>query len=803
MAHVLNASLRRLTLLLLIVIVCLAGRDVGAQEKGEKQAPQPAEITKVLDSTERELKREPARLGKLNEYLKQLPNFRSWATKCIADTEKALAQTEEGFKSLGDPVKGETAAVVKKRAALEKEKAAAEKALATCRVIELRSAEFIDEINALKQSILAEQLLAKGPNLFVLLRENWQQPAIWIDASKEFIVEHSGLDKLTQVQWLMFVLVLALSAGASMVVRTALRNWEQHHEPGDVLSRQLLCALVTTFRHYAPSLLTSAAAALFLHFATSAFKPTPFLTLFAYGLPAVFVSMALIHLFLYTPLNLRGLRKISSDAGRALARRLKVLVLLIFIGYILFATILSQSLPEPALLVARAVYAAVLVLNLIWVIWLAGRLHGATRSLVIRILISALLLGMLSAEFLGYRNLSGYMLRTILGTLIALGLFALLSDLVSDAFDSLERGELRWQKKLRDKLGAKPGEHLPGVVWVRLLLSTALWVGLVVALIFVWQVPTAYVDIAAHYLLDGFKVGTVHIDPLRIVEAVLILALLLALNGWIRRRFEKKWLAKTRMDRGARESVATITGYVGVTIVLLIALSVAGMDFSNLAIIAGALSLGIGFGLQNIVNNFVSGLILLFERPVKTGDWIVVGGVEGYVKRISIRSTQIQTFDRADVIVPNSELVSGQVTNWMLHDMRGRVRVPVGVAYGSDTAAVKDVLLSVANEHPDVITDGILAPPPRVLFVRFGDSSLDFELRAHVRDVDRRMVVISDLNFAIDATFREKNIEIPFPQRDLHVKNLPGKHAPAPEQAPLEEVPHEDRNTKERDGGDT
>jgi len=215
---------------------------------------------------------------------------------------------------------------------------------------------------------------------------------------------------------------------------------------------------------------------------------------------------------------------------------------------------------------------------------------------------------------------------------------------------------------------------------------------------------------------------------------------------------------------------------------------VAGVEFTNLAIIAGALSVGIGFGLQNIVNNFVSGLILLVERPIRTGDWIMVGSTEGYVKKISIRSTQIQTFDRADVIVPNSELISGQVTNWMLSDPWGRVRVPVGVAYGSDTARVMEILLDVANKHPLVITNYPGVGQPRALFRAFGDSSLDFELRCFIRDVDKRLATISDLNLAIDAAFREAGIEIPFPQRDLHFRNGAPSGVPASAATPPDPV---------------
>ena len=203
----------------------------------------------------------------------------------------------------------------------------------------------------------------------------------------------------------------------------------------------------------------------------------------------------------------------------------------------------------------------------------------------------------------------------------------------------------------------------------------------------------------------------------------------------------------------------------------LLALSMAGVELANIALIAGALSVGIGFGLQNIVNNFISGVILLFERPIKTGDWIVVGGTEGYVKKISIRSTQIQTFDRSDVIVPNSELISTQVTNWMFRDKLGRVIVPIGVAYGTDVELVKQILLDIAYQHPSVITKSPIISKPWVLFRTFGDSSLNFELRCYIRAVDDRLSVISDINFAIDKAFRDADIQIPFPQRDVHMIN--------------------------------
>ncbi|MGD8576671.1 MAG: mechanosensitive ion channel, partial [Thiohalophilus sp.] len=337
----------------------------------------------------------------------------------------------------------------------------------------------------------------------------------------------------------------------------------------------------------------------------------------------------------------------------------------------------------------------------------------------------------------------------------------------------LEYGRNRWQQTFRVSLGLDGTGRIQGFFWIRMVVNLGLLLLLIWLLILIWDLSENAVQQLEFLFTQGFTIGSLKVVPSRILIALLSLGVLVAISAWIKGRLLHN-LESSPMERGAREAMVTIVGYVGTAIAIIVALGIAGLDFSNLAIIAGALSVGIGFGLQNIVNNFISGLILLFERPVKTGDWIVVGNTEGYVKRIRIRSTQIQTFDRADVIVPNSELISGQVTNWMLHDLLGRAVIPVGVAYGSNTQKVKDILLQVASENPEVISDGS-APEPYVLFREFGDSSLNFELRCYIKNIDRRLRVVSEMNFAIDAAFRDSGIEIPFPQRDLHVKDWPGK----------------------------
>jgi potassium efflux system protein len=368
-------------------------------------------------------------------------------------------------------------------------------------------------------------------------------------------------------------------------------------------------------------------------------------------------------------------------------------------------------------------------------------------------------LGLLMAVLIGIALVAGYAgvaafisLRVIVAAAVFGALFLLLV-ITQTLFASINEQTPKGQM-LAENLGIDPrtlglsGALLSALIRVLLIATSFLLI------IGPWEVSTADLFDTVRNIPFGFKIGEIRVSFQAILAAILVLVLLLVLMRIIQRWLERELLPRTGLEPSLQLSIVTIFGYVGAITAIALALSGLGFDLQKIALIAGALSVGIGFGLQSIVSNFVSGLILLTERPIRVGDSIVVKGEEGWVRRVRVRATEIETFDRASVIIPNSEFITGVVKNWTRANRLGRIVVKVGVSYETDPDRVRDILTDIANAHPQIVQ----TPPPAAYLVAFGETQLEFELRCVVAEVEKGLSVRSELHYAIIQKFREAGI---------------------------------------------
>jgi potassium efflux system protein len=479
----------------------------------------------------------------------------------------------------------------------------------------------------------------------------------------------------------------------------------------------------------------------------------------------------------------RGVLVLDDDVARFYRRSLKFFLVYFCLGLLGLKSVGLLNFPASSRLLLEHFFLAGV---LVWALWLLRRpyltrllprlsdptwLHRPWVHLFVRGLALSVLVVIILAYLLGFQNLSLYLDRaavwTLLG-LVVLWFLWLIGETIIHHLLHPESG--RAVSRLPDRADLIQRLYILS----RWVLCFALGTAVVLWSFNSWGITPYQVAGAFQWMTWGPTLGPVKLTTMSILGVTLALYLGFLLSRVIRALINSRIFPRTSLEPGVQYTISTSVHYVILVLTGLIALNILGFPLTNLALVAGALGVGIGFGLQNIVNNFLSGLILLFERPIKVGDMLVIDGQWGLVKEIRVRSTIFETFDKYVLIIPNSELISGKVLNWTHYGAGiNRLTLKVGVAYGSDVEMVRQLLLKICRANPRVVPE----PPPQVFFTVYGDSSLDFTIWVHVSMPSDRMPATHELNRAIFEALSEHGIEIPFPQRDLHIKEWP--EAPA------------------------
>ena len=487
---------------------------------------------------------------------------------------------------------------------------------------------------------------------------------------------------------------------------------------------------------------------------------------------------------------------VEPRAGRWLAALATVMAAVL--GFNTFLSIVNDQMGSPLSLTVARSFLATIVVGILLI--LMGSLKpfrsqsGEWRRWPMWLRCTTFLLGIftIGAALLGYIGLAIFVSLQVVvtGTILITAYIGLLSARALGAEGGFGNSSLgQW-------LGRNSSLEEGTLDQLGLVVSVALNILIVVVflplILLMWGFRFGDIEAWIYRLATGVTIGSVTISLADILSGIVVFVIGYFLTRWFQGWLDGSVMARGKVDAGVRNSIRLVVGYAGIAIAALVGISAAGIDLSSLALVAGGLSLGIGFGLQNIVQNFVSGLILLAERPFKVGDWIVAGTTSGTVKKISVRATEIETFQRQSVIMPNSELINGAVGNWTHRNKLGRVEVPVAVGYDSDARKVHQILLDIATSHPMVLKN----PEPFVLFAGFGDSVLNFEIRVFLADVGNGSTVQNDIRFAVLEAFRNEGIGLPFLQRDVHIKRETADGKPWPSDDDKSEVELAERHAR-------
>lgn len=779
-------------LLVLALIVIGAVAPLRAQEINPEQVrAQLAEWTRLVDRFGREIGNLRLDEEDIRRLTERVNAVKADATALKDKVAGQASELHELLDSMKPPAEGATESpeAAAQRKELQERLGRVEGWQSQAEVVIARADQLIGRISAKRIELFARNLLRRGPSPLV--------PQTWIDAGREvhslavltgtsFSTWVTRLSNGSDVRSAMFVVLVASALGlaggfaarAYMVRRFGRRRTTE--PAGERLG--LLRASGATFIGNASPLVLAVLGA-WATWPPPEFLPNAAVMFLVYGLVVGFVVLLLCHWAINASIEptrpaLRPL-PIGDVEAVALARRLRAVIWVLAIHIAVNRATEPLSVVDNFTSVWNLLIVIAMALTLIRVLdrrlWMWALAPARPRAddgggeaavtamrsdLIWGVLRYAALAAMWGAPLvaaLGYANLAEYVSVGVIETGLVLyaasGAKLFARAAVEAAFEP--------ERRLRRVVGRAFSEGSQGLqvtqFWLGLVLDFLILVAAALALLFVWGASREDIQGLGARLVEGVRIGPITVSITDVLLAMLVFTVVLGVTRYVQRVLDQRIFPGTHLDAGLRHSLRTSVGYVGLVIAFGLAIGTLGLNLSSVAIVAGALSVGIGFGLQNIVNNFVSGLILLIERPIKAGDWVEVGSTSGIVKRINVRSTELETFNRSTVLIPNSQLVSTAVTNWTHKDTSGRIDIPVTVAHVTDAEAVRAVLLECAAAHRLVMK----RPPPKVILKDFNGTTFQFELQVTVPQAQQMSDVASDLRFAINQAFRAKGFGKP------------------------------------------
>ncbi len=745
-----------------------------------------AKWTGVLDTITQALKREGLTTKELDKFFLDVGRIRTLANEEIVKLQPRVDELQQQLTQLGDAPADdqpqETLEVKQRRSEVNEQFAKVDADIKASRLAAIRSQQIQRTITQERQTRFFSSISARDTS--ILMPSFWSK---YISGYKSFFRSFNLLfddsfsimfGEFKKKPWKIFALIFCLALFALIFIRLrrilAPRKQEEDFDgEHDFFSSRFarFCRLGVL-----PVVLIYAIYQ--LHWVL--FLLTPRFDRFLAGIiiAGCFYLIALVlHRIILLP-NSDG-QRVSSISDLVAKKISNIITIGLGIGLglsYLNTTSHVLVLPVEVTMGLSFLFSITIATMSLWVLWLLYKDNAKREKLLdarrrsslwtyLNILAWFVSFGIIVAALFGYVALAEFMSQQLVFGLIVIGIAWLFLRSIDGLFAARTAAvQASAIASLADEQDASSSQF---AILGTGILKLIVYLGAGILLMLPWGYRTSDFFKIFKDLFFGFEVGGLSISLSTILLATGLFFLgytvTVALRSWLNNKF----LPTTKLDIGISNSISTVFGYAGFILAAILGISAAGFDLSNLAIVAGALSVGVGFGLQSIVNNFVSGLILLAERPIKAGDWIVTSGGEGTVKKISVRSTEIETFDRATVIVPNSTLITDNVTNWTHENKTGRIIIAVGVGYDSDPDQVKEILLNCAKEHRLVLG----RPAPAVFFMDFGANSLDFQLRCFLADINYSLTVTSELRFAILAALREAKIEIPFPQHDIHIRS--------------------------------